>query len=122
MCGSARSLLDRSRNHLLPATFGCRPAAPLDAQALGPKRRGPGTTVNRPQQEPAMIDLLDLFLIYCSATAHVCVQEHPTLDPPLTRFSQCETVGRAGDPQFATKHPDFALRSFTCALRPGTEA
>ncbi len=66
-----------------------------------------------------MIGLLDLFLIYCSATAHVCVQEHPKLDPPLTQFSDCETVGKIGDPGFTTKHPDFRLRAFTCAARPG---
>jgi hypothetical protein len=65
-----------------------------------------------------MIGLLDLFLVYCSANAHVCVQERPVLDPPLTQFSQCETVGRVGDPDFIAKHPDFALRSFTCAVRP----
>lgn len=69
-----------------------------------------------------MLGLLDLFLVYCSATSHVCVQERPMLNPPLTRFSQCETVGRIGDPGFIAKHPDYALRSFTCALRPGLDA
>ncbi len=69
-----------------------------------------------------MIGLLDLFLIYCSATAHICVQEHPKLDPPLTQFSECKSAGLAGDPGFLAKHPGFTLRAFTCAARPGITA
>lgn len=69
-----------------------------------------------------MIGVLDLFLIYCSVSSSVCVQTRPTLDPPLTEFSDCESVGRAGDPEFQSRHPDFKLRAFTCALRPGVAA
>jgi hypothetical protein len=69
-----------------------------------------------------MIGLLDLFLIYCSSASHMCVQVPANLDPPLMQFSECESVGRAGDPAFQKKHPDWRLRSFTCALRPGVPA
>jgi hypothetical protein len=69
-----------------------------------------------------MIGILDLFLIYCSASSHMCVQVPQKLDPPLTQFSQCETVGRTGDDNFQHEHPDWKLRAFTCAMRPGIAA
>lgn len=69
-----------------------------------------------------MIGLLDLFVIYCSSASHICVETRPKLDPPLMQFSECETVGRTGDPGFQREHPDWRLRGFTCALRPGIAA
>lgn len=69
-----------------------------------------------------MIGILDLFFVYCSATAPVCVQVPEQLDPPLTQFSQCEQVGRVGDADFQTRHPGWRLRGFTCAMKPGIEA
>jgi hypothetical protein len=75
-----------------------------------------------PQQELAMIGILDLFLVYCSATAPVCVQVPEKLDPPLTQFAQCEAVGRVGDVDFQHQHPGWRLRAFTCAVKPGIAA
>ena len=69
-----------------------------------------------------MIGLLDLVLLYCSASSHVCVQVPQNLQQPLTQFSQCEAVGRSGDANFQAEHPDWRLRAFTCALRPSIPA
>lgn len=64
-----------------------------------------------------MLEILDLFLIYCAASSPACVEMRPSFDRPLTRFSQCEQAGRTGDRQFQAAHPEWHLRAFTCALR-----
>jgi hypothetical protein len=78
--------------------------------------------VQQPHQELAMIGILDLFLLYCSAATHTCVQVPEPVQPPLTQFSQCESAGRTGDSTFQHEHPDWKLRAFTCAMRPEISA
>jgi len=68
-----------------------------------------------------MLELLDLFLIYCAATSGMCVETRPVIEPPLTQFSDCELAGRAGDPKFQARHPDWHLRAFTCAVHQATQ-
>jgi hypothetical protein len=65
--------------------------------------------------------MLDLFLIYCSISAGMCVDVRATLDPPLTQFSQCEVAGRDGDAIFQASHPGWRLRAWTCTLRKARE-
>lgn len=69
-----------------------------------------------------MMGLLDLVLVYCSASSNVCVQVPQKLEPPLTQFAQCEIAGRTGDTTFQHDHPGWRLRAFTCAMRPGVPA
>jgi hypothetical protein len=65
--------------------------------------------------------MLDLFLIYCSLSAGMCVDVRPTIDPPLTQFSQCEAAGQSGDANFQATHPDWRLHAWTCTLHKAPE-